>query len=495
LLSKSRFLSGKQCELKLFYDIFRRELRPEISSQRQRLYHAGHQVGRLAHDLFPGGVDASPAEPNQLGQGIMNTQTLLAQGVNTIYEAAFSFEGVYSAIDILHCNNGVWHAIEVKSSSSVKGYYLIDAALQYWVMKRAGIQLEKFFILHVNTAYIKRTPFSVSDFFVQVDITSEVLRRQESIEMDIQRFKEMIASEQEPQKQIGRHCNEPFVCDYQHYCWRHIPEKSVFDLYNARGKDWKFYEKGIYALADIPSDEGLTHWQRLQVQGARDAFTYCDVDSIRNFLNGFRFPLYFFDFETIAPVIPILEGTRPVQQLPFQYSLHVVHEDLTITHREFLAQPEFFGDSQYPDPRLSLLQQLVGEIGEEGSIVAYNAAFEKMVLGELAEAFPQFSDRIHEWKKRFVDLLQVFSKGWFYTSEMGGSASIKQVLPAVAPAFSYKDLPVSNGGDASHLFLRMVLGESREEIPSIRENLLRYCERDTEGMVVIWKFLREQIQN
>ena len=151
--------------------------------------------------------------------------------------------------------------------------------------------------------------------------------------------------------------------------------------------------------------------------------------------------------------------------------------------------------SRFPDPRLCLLQQLSEEIGEEGSIVAYNATFEKMILGELATVFPDYSEQISDWKKRFVDLLQVFSNGWYYKSEMENSASIKKVLPAVAPEFNYKDLPVSNGGDASHLFLRLVLGEFKDEEKTMRENLLRYCERDTEGMVIIWKFLRNQIQN
>lgn len=200
----------------------------------------------------------------------------------------------------------------------------------------------------------------------------------------------------------------------------------------------------------------------------------------------------FFDFETIFPSIPVLNGTRPFQQIPFQYSLHVIPEqDRVALHKEFLAQPSDFNDSTTIDPRKQLIEQLKADIGPSGSIVAYNASFEIGILKELAVAFPEDEEFLNQLIGRFVDLLVPFRNAWYYLPEMGGSASIKSVLPAIAPDFSYSDLEIGNGNDASNIFHAMIKTQFTGDEAKTREALKKYCERDTYGMIVLWKELNK----
>jgi hypothetical protein len=260
-------------------------------------------------------------------------------------------------------------------------------------------------------------------------------------------------------------------------------------LYSPNGLDWKLYEKGIFKITDIPEDTALNHRQTLQVNGQKSANSHVDTNKIKPFLNDWKFPLYFFDFETIFPALPVLNGTRPFQQVPFQYSLHIL-EDIGVecSHKEFLADPNDFNGNTI-DPRKKLIEQMKLDFGKTGSIVAYNATFEITRLKELAIAFPEDQQFLEGIIRRFVDLLIPFRSGWHYHPEMGNSASIKYVLPAIAPEFSYQDLEISNGGDASNTFLNMINKTFTGDEVKVRKALKKYCERDTLGMVIIWQEL------
>ncbi len=495
-LSKSRFISGAQCEKKLFFDLNRKDLKPPVSSQQQALFNTGHAVGFLAQQVLQGGLDATSDMNGNWSLAIDRTKTWLHEGKKTIYEAAFSIPNGFAALDILHHQNGERWAIEVKSSTSVKQYHLTDAAYQYFVMQTAGFQPDRFFLMHINKQYVRSGDIIPSELFHLEDITALVLEKQAWVKATHQQLIQMLEQGAEPQINIGPHCNSPFACDYQHHCWKHLPESNVFDLYSPRGKDWELHNAGILSLDDIPIDFPLNHRQQLQVQGAKHQQSFMDDASIRDFLAPFEAPLHFFDFETLNPTIPLFDGTRPFQQIPFQYSLHVTDIQGNIQqHFEFLPDPSAFksGLSMAYDPRYQLIQQLKSNIAPSGSIVAYHASFEISRLKELAASFPDEAAYLQSLIDRFVDLLIPFKNAWYYLPEMGGSASIKSVLPAIDPQFSYADLKVNNGGDASSIYLAAINGAFQEEWSLTREALLRYCERDSEGMVVVYRALKERI--
>ncbi len=491
-LSKSRFVSGTQCEKKLFFDVFRKDLKPPVSEQQQALFDTGHELGRLAQQVFPGGLDASKDAEGKLSVWIERTRRWIEQGETTIYEASFSITGGYAALDILHHQDGERWAIEVKSSGSVKDYHLTDAAYQYFVMNRAGFRPDKVFLMHLNTRYVKKGPIDPTELLRLEDITAMVLERQSAIEQKSTSLLAMLELGSEPIREIGKHCKDPFTCDYLGHCRGKLPDQHVFELYNARGKDLLLFQQGIDALSDIPEDFRLTNRQQIQVSAVRAQLPHIDEKAINGFLMELEAPLYFFDFETINATIPLLDGTSPFQQVPFQYSLHVtdLHGNI-LEHKAFLAEPEDFTDPGAIDPRRSLLDHLKKDIGTTGTIVAYNATFETTVLKRLAVDFPEEQEFLNTLKPRFKDLLVPFRKGWYYLPVMGKSASIKDVLPAIAPAFSYDGLPINNGGDASKTYQTLILGGLKKERTAIRTALLDYCQRDTEGMVVIYRKLKE----
>ncbi len=490
-LSKSRFLSGVQCEKKLYFDLYRKDLKPPISKQQEELFSSGHFIGHLAQQLYPNGKDATPESYFDFSPSFESTKQWINDGVETIYEAAFFYDDVMAALDILHHQNGERWAIEVKSSKDVKDYHITDASLQYWVMKNAGFKPDKFFLLHVNNKFIKNGIIDPKDFLTLKDITDRVIAKQDEVIQNVIRLKNIVNNrETEPEVKISKHCSSPFNCDYMHHCWKHIPENSVFNLPYARGKDWELYESGILELSSIPDEIDLSHRQKLQVEGIKNGSSYVDRTAIKEFISAWTYPLYFFDFETVFPLIPVLDGTTPMQQVPFQYSLHIKPDDHSeMIHREFLANPRSFQSGSTLNPRKTLIEQLKSDFGPTGSIVAYNAGFEIDVLKKLAIAFPEDKEFLDGLINRFVDLLIPFRKAWYYKPEMGNSASIKSVLPAIAPQFSYNDLEIGNGGLASNTFLSMILNKFEGDESETRKNLLAYCERDTEGMVVIWEHL------
>lgn len=495
-LSKSRFVSGCQCEKKLFFDVFRKDLKPQASEQQQMLFDTGHRLGVLAQSVFPDGSDATIDVEGNWKIAIERTEQWIQEGKPTIYEATFSIPGGFAALDILHHQNGERWAIEVKSSTSVKDYHLTDAAFQYFVMKQAGFPPDRVFLMHVNNTYIKTGDIDPRALFHLAEITEIVLQRQQEVQLKHIELMQMLDTTTEPTREIGKHCSSPFTCDYMHHCWSHLPQNHVFNLNNARGKDWQLYEQGVLDLAEIPVDFPLNHRQDLQVKGVKFNEQYVDKDKIRDFLKPLEGPLYFFDFETVNAAIPVLNGTRPFEQVPFQYSLHItdLNGDI-IEHKEFLAEPGGFSDSGQTDPRLQLIWQLKKDFGAEGNIIAYNATFEKMVLKALSESFPEERLFLESLINRFKDLLIPFKSGWYYRPEMGASASIKYVLPAIAPEFSYDDLQIGNGGLASNTFNAMIENCFDGDIQTTRNHLLAYCERDTEGMVVIYRHLKSLVGN
>jgi hypothetical protein len=495
-LSKSKFVSGCQCQKKLFFEVFRQDIKPTVSEQQQALFDTGHLVGSLAQQVYPGGRDATQGlnGNNKWGIAIRRTNDWIQAGLTTIYEAAFSSPGGFAALDILHHQQGERYAIEVKSSTSVKDYHISDASFQYFVMDAAGYPPDYFYLMHINNQYIKNGPVSPQDLFVLQNITEQVLSRQTEIREKSRELLQMLQRGEEPSVDIGTHCHSPFNCNYLNHCRAHLPIHHVFELFDPKGKDWELYRKGILSLADIPDHEELSIRQELQIRGVKYNESHVDAEQIARFLSDLQGPLYFFDFETINSAVPVLNGSRPFEQVPFQYSLHQTDTEGNIVRSSaFLADPADFSDHSVTDPRWQLIQQMKRDIGPQGSILAYNAAFEIGVLKRMAESYPGESAYIESLINRFVDLLKPFKCGWYYLPAMGASASLKSVLPAISPEFSYEDLPISNGSLASETFLLMIKSGYTDKADEIKRNLLQYCDRDTEGMVVIYRALRNSL--
>jgi hypothetical protein len=494
VITKSKFISGCQCAKKLYFDFYRSDLKPVLEAAQERLLNSGTSIGHLARTRFPCGIDVTEDMDGDWKIAIDKTMAMLKNRNGTIYEAVFSKSKAFAALDILHFTDSECWAIEVKSSASLKDYHILDASLQYWVMNECGCAPDKFFIMHINSQYVRNGHIDPFSLFIMQDVTEQVLMNQQWVKDRLIEFHEILLQQKEPAIQIGKHCNVPFACDYIKHCWSDVPENSVFDLINPRGIDWSLYGRGIMELKNIPDDENLNFRQKLQVNGIRNNDGYFDWVSVNDFMSKMVFPLYFFDFETVFPAIPPINGARPFQQTPFQYSLHIWNSpESPIYHRAFLADPDDFQPHSKNDPRELMLNQLFNDIGKEGTIIAYNASFEINVLKSLIPLYPNYSHQIEDLCNRFVDLLIPFKNGWYYLPSMGKSASIKSVLPSLDPEFSYRDLVIGNGSDASDVFLSMINQQYSGNIQEMRGHLLNYCERDTYGMVVIFKNIQNKL--
>ncbi len=263
----------------------------------------------------------------------------------------------------------------------------------------------------------------------------------------------------------------------------HLPKGNVFTLYYSGKKSFELYDRGIVSIKDIPGDYKLSDKQAIQKQSLVTGEIHTDKEAIKGFLVSLEYPLYYMDFETISPAVPLFDGTRPYQQIPFQFSVHVVRDvHSSQEHYSFLAEGT-------QDPRPRLLEELQKVLGESGSIIAYNKGFEEGIIKALSEAFPEYEDWADQVLSRMVDLLVPFRNFNYYHPNQKGSASLKAVMPVITGK-GYDGLDIADGQLASMLFERVTYGEvSDEERNKVRSDLEKYCGRDTEGMIWIVEML------
>ncbi len=478
-LSKSKFVSGVQCEKKLWLSKHQPE-EAHWGQAQEAVFASGTSVGELATQLFPGGTDARPENMRDFKSWIKESAECLENGVEVIYEAAFSVPGAFVALDIFVRVGDEIHAYEVKSNTGLHEYHITDTAFQYWVMEQAGYCPDKIFFVHINSSYVRKGELDVQQLFHKEDITELVLANQAMVEPKLRELQEMLEGTK-PNIDIGPHCSNPFLCEFKNHCWSGIPENSVFELAYVGAKAWEYYHRGLLQITDLDETD-LQKRQVPQFRGLKFGESRFEIEPIKDFLNAWEYPLYFLDFETINPAVPIYEGSRPYQQICFQYSLHGIKEPGgELEHFEYLAQDD-------EDPRPKFIEQMLQECGSSGSIVVYNEGFEKGRIAELAHDFPEHSEKLLALNERVEDLLIPFRSHWCYTPAMGGSASIKSVLPALTD-LSYNELEISDGGTASETFKAMAEGRFEGDFQKTRTDLLEYCKMDTLAMVEVWRYL------
>ena len=478
-LSKSSFIRGVQCEKMLYLDKHHSDLREESSVSKEAIFEQGTNVGLLAQDLFKGGYDASPDDYSRISKSLINTQKAIENGESIIYEATFEYNGLLSAIDILVKENNQWKAYEVKSSTSVSDTYVIDAAVQYYTIVNSGLELSDISLVLINSEYVRKGEIDLNDFFKIISVKNEVLNQQSILPDKIDFLKNTINKKEIPAKNIGIHCNEPYDCDFKVHCWKHIPEYSIFDISRLKQKKkFKLYNQGIITFDQLKnSDMKFSSSQKIQINSEVQNSSIIKKELIKDFTDSLNYPLYFLDFETILPAIPLFDNCKPFQQVVFQYSLHVQKES-NLSHYEYLAPSDI-------DPREAFIEKLIEDCGSKGDVIVYNISFERGRLNELISIYPKYKEQLNNIINRMKDLMIPFQKKWFYTPEMKGSYSIKYVLPALVSDLSYDQLAIKDGGTASNTFLSMVNktfdGNEVEE----RKNLLEYCEMDSFAMVKI----------
>lgn len=507
-LSKSLYTAYCQCPKRLWLKVHLSELEPPVDPMTQARFNEGTEVGKLAQQLFPGTVDVTTRNADgslDIDAMLEKTRQLMADGIPVIAEAAFSHDGCYCAVDLLRREGDGWAIYEVKSSTTKDdngkkaklNKYLPDIAYQTWLLRQCGVDVTGINLVCLNSDYVRHGALDLQQLFAVIDMREAIEKELAKVPLRVPKAQLVLEMEHEPERDLTKDCNKPYRCSFWEYCTRNLPEHSVFDVYggtpNSKGPDRFFFDKKLkhYQAGQVSYEQlvnqPLGRIQRLQVNQK----PYIDRDGIRRFLDKLSYPLYFLDFETMQDLIPQYDGTHPSMQIPFQYSLHYIeHEGGELKHTEFL------GDS-VTDPRRALAEKICKDIPMGVCTTAYNKGFECGRLEELAVAFPDLAEHLLDISKHIVDLIDPFRGGHYYLPAMGGSFSIKKVLPALFPGdkkLNYDNLDgvVHNGTQAMTIFPQ-IKDMPPAEAAAARESLLEYCKLDTWAMVKLWEKLNEII--
>lgn len=482
LLTKSKYIQGLKCPAYLWLEFNAPEEIPPFSEATLHRFDEGHKIGNLAKTLYPEGLSV-PEE--DFVENLQQSQKLLSQR-KPLFEAAFIYNDCYARADILEpVEEGKWDIIEVKSGASVKEDHYFDSAFQKYVYEGAGLKIRKCFIMHINNKYVRKGEIEINKLFTKTEVTEEVNALADTTKENIKEMFKIITSKKRPEMKAKHYCcgGEWHKSDR---FWKENPECNILDMYGGRGKE--LFNLGILRMKDVPDDYKLNEKQSIQKECDQTGKIHANKDKILTFLSELKYPLYFIDFETYDTGIPIHEGTRPYQKIPFQFSLHVAEKKGPWTkHYSFIAEGR-------EDPREKVLIALKKTLGDKGTIVAYNANFEKEVIRKLGEEFPKYKKWAESALKRFVDLIVPFRSFYYYDPKQEGSASLKAVLPALTGR-SYENLEIAEGGAASVEYLNVIYGEkvTKEERERVFRNLEEYCSLDTEGMVLIVEKLGEMV--
>lgn len=452
----------------------------KLSEMQSAIFKRGTDVGKLAQNLFPNGIDASPANKFEYDEAVILTKNLLTRNQKIIYEASFNFSDVLAVADIVSNEESGVKVYEVKSSTSISENYIRDAALQYWVITNCGYKVKDFSIVYINNKYIRNGELELDKLFITESVLKLILPMQKWISENVMRFKRVLEKNVVPQIDIGEHCYDPYTCGFYNYCRKHIPDYSVFDLAGVHlKKKYELYRSGIVRMEDVPDDFELSAGAKLQVDVYKSKKTFINKQAIKDFLSGLNYPLFFMDFESFQPAVPMFDRSKPYQQIPFQYSIHYKRsKESNVEHYEFLAETGI-------DPRIKFIKNLLNDTKNEGDILTYNKSFEILRLKEIAEVFPEHKIEIAERINRVKDLMTPFQKKYYYYESMQGSFSIKYVLPALVPDLSYKDIEINEGGLASIAYENLAMETDLMRIADVRNQLLEYCKLDTLAMVKI----------
>lgn len=491
-LSKSRYCKCVQCKKILWLKKYKPEY--AVQTTKDSVFENGSRVGELAKKLF--GKYQNVEFNEDLNIMIETTEKLLKNKPNIITEASFNYDNNFCSVDILKNDIDGIEIYEVKSSTEIHNVYLDDASYQYYVLSNLGLNIKKVCIVYINNQYIRGKELEIDKLFNIEDITDIAKSKQDEIKRNIEiinKYMEEHDESNEPITDIGIKCSDPYDCEFWEYCTRNLPKPNVFDIAGGMRKNKKFekYYQGKISFEDLQyEDLNPKYLEQIDFE-LNNLEPKIDKDAIKNIMDSLKYPLYFIDYETYQLAIPEYEGTKPYQQLPFQYSLHIIKEKgAPIEHKEFLAEID---DNDFIR---HFAESMIKDMPENGSVIIYNKSFEPARNNEIAIMYPDLRDEMNRINSNIVDFLEPFKQRKYYTKEMHGSASIKAVLPALYPddpELDYHKLPVvHNGGEASDAFLSLK-GKTKEEQKIIRHGLMVYCELDTYAMVKIWEKFKEII--
>lgn len=485
ILTRSRYLTGLKCT-RLLWSVYNDKksvkYQPKNESNHKRQSIQNDSLTPIIHKLFPGGIQVEKLY--SMKESSLFTNNALSEK-RSLYGASFLEKGLFSRSDLLIPNNdGTWDLFFFKSALNIKKDYLEDIAFQCHVAELSGIKIKTSLIYLINQNYKFNGELIPEELLVQKDVTEKVQTLKSSVIQKIKEFLELIRKPELPPLDINRSCGSPKVCMLKN-CWSISDDSDIFNLREGKDIPIKLYQSGINYLKDIPDEIELTFSQKIQIESLRSGNTHLNKEKLADFLSKIKYPVYYLDFETINPALPVYKNSSPFQHVPFLYSLHVI--------KTSESEPEHFSfiDDDSADPRQSILEQLSKLISLEGTIICYNDVFEKKCLKESADLFKEFQNWLKSIHGNFLDLSIPFKNFHYYNPLQKGSASLKSVLPALTGQ-NYSALEIHDGNSANLEFLRTKTQTMPiEEKLQIRKDLVEYCRMDTFAMHLVIEALKK----
>ena len=446
-LSKSRITAGLQCGKRLWLAVHRPELEV-YSADTQRRFAAGHGVGEVARELYPGGELIGDGA--SLSQALRETERALAEpGDVTLYEATFRHRGVLIRSDVLERRGGRYRMVEVKSATRLKEYHLQDIAIQGWVTEGAGVPLDGLSVAVIDTGYVYPGGDDYSGLLREIPVADQARPLMAHIPGWVRGFNELLGGPL-PAMRTGPQCRRPFECPFVAFC-----EGQEGKTRCAAGEERD--PDGACAAAPDPA------------LGTLDP-------AATAFLATLPYPRYYLDFETVQFAVPVWAGTSPFQQVVFQWSCHVERTPGELSHAEFL-------DASGEAPMRRGAEALLEALGDEGPIFVYHD-FEKWRIMEMAAMLTDLKPALDAVAGRLVDLLRL-TRDHYQHPALNGSFSLKNVLPTVDAELDHALLvEVQDGLSAQaayHEAADPATEEDRRE--TLRRSLLDYCSLDTLALV------------
>ena len=465
----------------------------KISPDANRRMADGNRIGEIARSVFDPEASGCVVDIKENGVSAAIEKTAVALlGRKPVFEAGFRVSDTQCFVDVLlpsdNDDDPSWRLIEVKSSTKPKKYHIEDIAIQAHIIEQSGIRLSTLELAHVDSDWTYRGDEDYQGLLKTVDLTDDAQLKNADVAAWVAEARGIISERHPPAQNTGKHCKAPHECAFLKICGAE-QSQAVFPVSSFAGVLHKEIQAQLLNnpaldMRDV-DDNFLNPLQRRIKAATISGDVYFNQSAAAAELETHKFPLYFLDFETIQFVVPIWAGTKPYQQIPFQFSLHRLDALDTCEHIEFL-------DVSGNDPSRAFAEKLSKSCGDEGAIFVYNASFEKSRVRELADRHSDLASSLLVLNERMVDLHPI-AKQYFYHPSQEGSWSIKCVLPAMCPDLTdaYKNLDaVQNGTMAMEAYATAIT--MRNDDPAkvkITKQLKAYCRLDTWAMVRIWEAL------
>lgn len=486
MLTKSDFIKFLQCYKYLWLYKNRKDLlSKDILPQLEKEFDEGYQVEDYAYLLFPDGMDAMDED---FKTAIAKTKKLVNAKTPTVFQPTFCVGKLFCRSDIIVYDkkSGKWDLYEVKSSTNVKETHIFDLAFQKVCLEDFGIKVGKISVIHVNNKYVRHGEIDPKKLLKIKDVTEDVKQIAKETKEQIESAWKLLSQSTEPTAKILKQCDNPYGCPFVDYCWKHVPEHSIYDIWFNEKKLNKLLDMGVLKLKDVPEEMVTAARARRHYTAVKNNKIYIEKDNIKKEIGQLKYPLYFLDYETYSSAVPMFDGYKPYQCIIFQYSLHVQEKPgAKLKHYEFLWD-------KMSDPTNALSETLSKQIGPTGTTMAWSMSFERARNTEMGERNPKYKKFFEGVNNRMVDLIVSFRQGYYVDRRFQNSASLKNVLPVLVPKLSYKDLGIQEGMAASESWRVMVGPKTdRKKSKQIYDDLLKYCGNDTLAMVEILRVLRE----